>query len=56
MGSVNSSAMLVGYVCGAPLVQCVGGGCALVLSGVGTVVFTVLPVGVTWIAKKIRRT
>lgn len=43
MGTVNSSAMLIGYVVGAPVVAACGPAAALVLSGVGTAVLTLFP-------------
>lgn len=43
MGSVNNSAMLVGYVIAAPVVATAGPTAALVISGLGTAVLTLLP-------------
>lgn len=43
MGSINSSAMLIGYIIGAPLVSTIGPAAALVVSGIGTSVLTVGP-------------
>lgn len=42
MGSVNTSAMLVGYIIGAPIVTAVGPALALVISGSGTALLTAL--------------
>lgn len=42
MDSVNTSAMLVGYIIGAPIVTAVGPALALVISGSGTALLTVL--------------
>jgi len=41
MGSVNTSAILVGYIIGAPMVTAAGPALALVISGVGTALLTV---------------
>lgn len=43
MGTVNNSAMLVGYIMGAPIVAGVGPAQALVIAGMGTTLFTLLP-------------
>lgn len=43
MGTVNNSAMLVGYIVGAPVVASIGPSLALVVAGLGTMLFTVLP-------------
>lgn len=42
MGSVNSSAMLVGYVVGSPIVAAAGPAAALVVAGVGTLMINAL--------------
>ncbi|MGO2165416.1 MFS transporter [Corynebacterium casei] len=42
MGSVNTSAMLVGYIIGAPIVTAAGPALALMISGVGTALLTAL--------------
>lgn len=44
MGSINNSAMLIGYILGAPVVSTIGPAAALAVSGIGTSVFTVGPV------------
>ena len=44
MGSINSSAMLIGYIIGAPVVSVIGPAAALAVSGIGTSVLTVGPV------------
>ena len=44
MGSINSSAMLIGYIVGAPVVSALGPAAALVVSGIGTSVLTIGPV------------
>ncbi|WKS64405.1 MFS transporter [Corynebacterium accolens] len=44
MGSINSSAMLIGYIIGAPVVSAIGPAAALAVSGIGTSVLTVGPV------------
>ncbi|SQG52510.1 major facilitator superfamily protein [Corynebacterium ulcerans] len=51
MGTVNNSAMLVGYIVGAPVVASIGPSLALVVAGLGTMLFTVLPP--TWRALRI---
>uniref|UniRef100_A0A7U5KA51 MFS transporter n=1 Tax=Corynebacterium silvaticum TaxID=2320431 RepID=A0A7U5KA51_9CORY len=51
MGTVNNSAMLVGYIVGAPVVASIGPSLALVVAGLGTILFTVLPP--TWRALRI---
>lgn len=43
MGTVNNSAMLLGYVIGAPIVASIGPALALVISGLGTALLTLLP-------------
>ncbi|ATB60958.1 Major facilitator superfamily protein [Corynebacterium pseudotuberculosis] len=51
MGTVNNSAMLVGYIVGAPVITSIGPSLALVVAGLGTMLFTVLPP--TWRALRI---
>lgn len=43
MGTVNTSAMLVGYLLGAPVVNLLGPAMALIIAGVGTLTVTMLP-------------
>ena len=43
MGSINSSAMLIGYIIGAPVVSAIGPAAALVVSGFGTSILTAGP-------------
>ncbi|AJI77838.1 arabinose efflux permease family protein [Corynebacterium singulare] len=43
MGSINSSAMLIGYIIGAPVVSAIGPAAALVVSGLGTSILTAGP-------------
>lgn len=43
MGTINNSAMLVGYIVGAPTVSAAGPNAALIIAGLGTALFTALP-------------
>lgn len=43
MGSINSSAMLIGYIIGAPVVSAIGPAAALIVSGFGTSILTAGP-------------
>ncbi|MBT0567805.1 hypothetical protein [Williamsia sp. CHRR-6] len=48
MGSVNTAAMLCGYLIGAPVVAVLGPAGGLVLAGLGTTTMVGMGVAVTW--------
>ncbi|TNM00571.1 MFS transporter [Corynebacterium tapiri] len=52
MGSVNNSAMLVGYVVGAPVVAALGPATTLAVAGAGTVAMTIIPRLLRGVAKR----